>query len=121
MSQVIGQHPAVPHASTPWLSSPARANSTFLVTEKKSRRNFDEAAPGTGSQPRETLRQTKRETKARPQQSVSNRHPITEGALSKDSDYRQVFWLTDHPTNHAFSTVFVLLSRTRTDFLCATS
>ena len=34
-----------------------------------------------------------------------SRHPITEGTTSTSNDHRQVFWLTDHPTNHAFSTV----------------
>ncbi len=29
--------------------------------------------------------------------------PITEGTTTSCSDHRQVFWLTDHPTNHAFS------------------
>ena len=29
--------------------------------------------------------------------------PNTEGTTSVNDDRRQVFWLTGHPTNHAFS------------------
>ena len=31
--------------------------------------------------------------------------PFSEGTTSTNYDHRQVFWLTDHPTNHAFSAV----------------
>jgi len=42
-------------------------------------------------------------TEMRGQEAASDRRFISESATSKTNNNRQVFWLTDRPTSHAFS------------------